>query len=373
MIISASRVILPGRIEQNTEVVVEGGRIVAVQPATKPPAHYLLAPGLIDLQVNGHDDVDVATMSSQDMARMNGLLLAQGVTSWYPTLVTTTMEVYAERFEFFSGLADEQQRIGPQICGVHLEGPYLGERHGAHRGVPSGPIDIDWLRALPDIVRIVTPGPERPNAVEAIKVLAAKGIVVSLGHTGATFEQSIDALDAGAQMLTHCFNAMVPLHHRDPGPIGACLTRDDVAVSLIADDVHVHPAAAQLVWRAKPAGKVMLITDAVAWRTGRLGSESIDLVDGAPRLSDGTLAGSSLTLSRAVRNAVDSHGVSCLAALSAATRNPAHLMGLHDRGNIDVGARADITVFDESLKLVTTFVAGELVGESSGRSENATR
>ena len=361
MIVSAANVILPGRVEPNAEVVFEDGRVVAIRSSSAPFDCGFLAPGLIDLQVNGHDDVDVATMTLDDVPRIQSMFASQGVTSWYPTLVTTTDDVYDERLRFFAELAAQVGDTQPQIGGVHLEGPFLGEWHGVHRGVRPGPIDLDWIRALPEIVRIMTLGPERPNAIEAIEVLNEKGIVVALGHTGATFDQTSAAIDAGARMLTHCFNAMVPLHHRDPGPIGACLTRDELAVSLIADDVHLHPAVANIVWRSKPTDKVVLVTDASAWRTGRLGAESIDLVDGAPRLQDGTLAGSSLTLNCAVQNSVRSHGASTFAAMSAATRNPATLMGLTDRGVLEVGARADFTLYDDELNLVATYVGGDLV------------
>ncbi len=361
VIISAANVLLPARVEPNTEVVFEGGRIVAIRPASGRPDCQLLAPGLIDLQVNGHADIDVATMELDDLPQMHRLLASQGVTSWYPTLITATDDVYDERLEFFGRLVSQPDASWPQVCGVHLEGPYLGEWHGAHRGVREGPIDIDWIRGLPEVVRIMTLGPERPNAVEAIEVLTAKGVVVALGHTGATFDQMRAAIDAGARLVTHCFNAMAPFHHRDPGPIGASLTSDELAVSMIADNIHIHPAAANLVWRAKPSDKVVLVTDASAWRTGRLGSESIELVDGAPRLPDGVLAGSNLTLSGAVKTSVISHGATVFEALSAATRNPARLMGLTDRGTIEVGARADFTTYDDDLNLIATYVNGDLL------------
>jgi len=366
VILSAAHVLLPDRIHSDVEIEVEDGLIVAVRPASKLPGCRFLAPGLIDLQVNGHDDIDVATMTEEDVPRMGRLLASQGVTSWFPTLVTTTGDVYDERLEFFAELAKQQDAAEPQICGVHLEGPYLGEWHGVHRGVREGPIDIDWIRTLPDIVRIMTLGPEHPNAVEAIQTLTANGVVVALGHTGATFEQTMLAIDAGARMLTHCFNAMAPLHHRHPGPVGACLTRDEVAVCMIADGIHIHPAVADIVWRVKPTDKVVLVTDATAWRKGKLGDESIAVIDGAPRLEDGTLAGSILTLNRAVQNSVQSHGASRFGAMSAATRNPAQLMGIAGRGIIEVGARADLTAYDDDLNLLATYVGGELIDGSIG-------
>ena len=339
------------------QVRIEGQHIVAVEPNAGPPDHELLTAGFIDLQVNGHDDVDVATAARDDWDRIDRLLLAQGVTSWCPTLVTSPVSVLDQRIAVLVDVAG-RARSGPEIVGIHLEGPFIGEAHGAHHSVPDGPVDVDWLGALPDLVRVVTLGPEREGAVDAVELLVERGVLVALGHTRATFEQASTAIDAGARLFTHAFNASGPLHQRQPGALGAALADDRIAISLIADGVHVHPSVLKVAWRAKPRGKVALVTDATAWRAGRLAGAGVDLVDGAPRLVDGTLAGSSLTMDAAVRFMVSQVGAGLVETLAAASMVPAGLLGLDDRGVIAPGRRADLIALDADLSVVATWVGG---------------
>ena len=205
-------------------------------------------------------------------------------------------------------------------------------------------------------MRLVTLAPELPGAVEATRLLVDRGVTVSLGHTTATHEQVGACVDAGARMVTHLFNGMDPLHHRTPGVVGAALTDDRLVAGLIADLVHVHPIAIALAFRAKP-GRIALVTDAVAWRAARIGRIEIAVRDGAPRLPDGTLAGSSLTMDLAVRNVVEHAGVPLEDALVAASTTPASVIGLGDRGVIAPGRRADLVVLDDGLRVLDTVVA----------------
>ncbi len=346
-------------------MTIDGDTIVAIGPARGEPEHEILTAGFIDIQVNGHRDVDVATMTESQWPRMRQLLADQGVTTWFPTLVTSGRDHYAERLDHLARFADDPppgSASWPAIGGVHLEGPYLGERHGAHRDVPDGPLDLAWLETLPPIVKIMTLGPERPNAVEATRLLVERGIVVALGHTAATYEQVTGCVDAGATLFTHCFNATGPLHHRAPGAIGAALSDDRLAISLIADNIHVHPAVVRLAARCKPADKTILVTDAAGWQAGRLGDERIEVRDGGPRLLDGTLAGSNLTLDLAVHNAAYDADLGLDAAVRAATSNPAALLGLDDRGSIAVGRRADLVALDADGRLTDTWIAGRHEG-----------
>jgi len=357
--LTARRVVTPEGVSEHCAVSVVEATITAIAPTDDEPEYDLLAPGFVDLQVNGHDDVDVATMTESQWPRMRRILSEQGVTTWFPTLVTSSREHYTERLAHLTRFAADSERSGgPTIGGVHLEGPYLGDRHGAHRHVPDGPIDLDWLASLPPIVRIMTLGPERPNAVEAIHLLSGRGVVVALGHTAATYEQTTACVDAGASLFTHCFNATAPLHHRSPGAVGAALSDDRLAISLIVDNVHVHPAIVRLAARCKPVDKTVLVTDAAGWRSGTLGSERIEVRDGGPRLADGTLAGSNLTMDRAVRHAALDAGLGIELATRAATANPAALLGLDDRGAIAVGKRADLVAIAADGTASVTWVAG---------------
>lgn len=352
------------------EVIVDEGTIVDVRPTRSRPEWDLVAPGFVDLQVNGHDDVDVASaaMAADDVAwrRLGGLLLEQGVTSWLPTLVSASLEQLSARVaalaERLSGGHDPESRHGvgapvAEGCGIHLEGPFLGGARGAHP-IVGRPVDLDWLASLPGEVRLLTLGPECDGALAAIEMLVARGVVAALGHTTATAEQTDAAVEAGARLFTHLFNASGSFHHRDPGAVGAALADDRLTVSLIADGVHVDPRVLRIAWRAKGPGRVVLVTDATADRARRLADREVALVDGAPRLADGTLAGSVLRMDDAVRRCVVEVGVPIADALLAASTNPAELVGLADRGQLVPGRRADVVALSDDLCVQATWVAG---------------
>jgi N-acetylglucosamine-6-phosphate deacetylase len=360
-VLAAQHVVTPSRVLSPGVVEVDDGRIIHVGPTKGAVPDRVLAPGLVDLQVNGIDDVDVASAEGSDWERLDQLLAAQGVTTWCPTLVTAPLDRYAAPLD---RIAEAATRPGPRpaIAGAHLEGPFLGGRPGAHPPALIIPPDRDWLDALPPIVVLVTVAPEPAGAEAAIASLSGRGVLVSLGHSAATIDQAVAGIDAGARLVTHGFNGMTGLDHRAPGMVGALLTDDRVAVSLIADLVHVHPAALAVAFRCKPADRVVLVTDAVAWRRGQVGG--IDLVhDGtAPRLADGTLAGSALSLDRAVANVVAHCGAPLARAVAAASTNPARLLGLEDRGAIEPGRRADLVALDPDTLLATaTWTEGEQV------------
>jgi N-acetylglucosamine-6-phosphate deacetylase len=351
----ARRVLTPGGRLVPASVVVDDGRIVAVDPAFADAPDRIVAPGFVDLQVNGHDDVDVAAADGADWDRLDELLLAQGVTTWCPTLVTAPWDRTGAALD---RIAEAARRGGtrPTIAGAHLEGPFLGARPGAHRTEWIVDPTPERVAALPDHVRILTLGPERPGALEAVAALAGRGVVVALGHSAADHELALAAADAGARLVTHGFNAMEPLHHRAPGLVGTALTDPRLTVSLIADGVHVHPAVLRLALAAAP-GRVALITDAVAWRTERLAGRGVRVVDGAPRLADGTLAGSALTMDGALRTVVEA-GVDLAVALAAASATPARVLGMADRGRIEPGARADLVVLTPDLRPEQVWVGG---------------
>ncbi len=358
--VAGARALTPDGWTGPVEVVVEDGAVAAIRPTTASVPPVTLVPGFVDLQVNGHDDIDVATAAGRDWDRLDDLLARQGVTTWCPTLVTAPLDAYSAPL---GRIAAAAARPGPRpaIAGAHLEGPFLGGRAGAHPAELIRPVDVAWLEQLPPVVRVVTLGPEVGGAMAAIEELARRGLLVALGHSSATYECSTQAIDAGARLSTHCFNAMEGLHHRAPGLVGAALCDDRIAVSLIADLAHVHPALLRLAFRAKGPAAVALVTDAVAWRSGRVGSIAVEAVDGVPRLADGTIAGSALTMDRAVRNTVTEAGVPLADALTAAATTPARLLGLDDRGRLVAGARADLVALSEDLAVEATWVAGERV------------
>jgi N-acetylglucosamine-6-phosphate deacetylase len=330
--------------------------ILAVRPCRERPDHEVLAPGFIDLQVNGHDDVDLATADQAGWERINGLLLDQGVTSWMPTLISAPLQVVRERVATLTRFMAAGH--GPDPIGIHLEGPFLGAARGAHPGDGPAEVDLGWLATLPTSVRLMTIGPECRGAVDAIAQLDGQGIVCSLGHTTADATQTEMAIDAGARLFTHAFNASGVLHQRHPGALGVALSDDRLTVCLIADGIHVDPRLLRLAWRAKGPSRVVLVTDATAWRAGRLGDAGVEFVDGAPRLADGTLAGSALRMDAAVRYCVDVVGIELVDAVAAASTNPARVLGLDDRGSITPGRRADLVALTATLQVEATWVAG---------------
>ncbi|MCU1368284.1 MAG: N-acetylglucosamine 6-phosphate deacetylase, partial [Ilumatobacteraceae bacterium] len=328
------------------------GIIVEIRPTRSPTPDVSLVPGFVDVQVNGIHDVDVASAAGADWRRLGDLLLDQGVTAWCPTLVTDRLDRFALPLERIAAALTDAQTSGdlPTIIGAHLEGPFIGGAPGAHPRELIVPIDLDWLSALPSVVRLVTLAAEIPDAARATELLSARGVVVSIGHSTPSVDDVEDLAAAGARMVTHLYNGMSGVHHREAGLAAMALVDDRLTVGLIADLVHVHRLAIQLAFRAKPANRIVLVTDAVAWRAGErrgaaggtVGGVVMAMRDGAPRLADGTLAGSAVTMDQAVRNVVDVCGVPLDRAARAASTNPAALMGRADLGRLAVGCRADI-------------------------------
>ena len=218
--LSASTVVTPTGLLEPGEVVVEDGVIAEVRaaPAGDRVPRRVLTPGFLDLQVNGHDDVNCATADGADWDRMDALLVAQGVTGWCPTLITAPLDRFTAPLARIADAAARPPAPGrPCILGAHLEGPFLGGAPGAHPRQHLVPLDLEWLAALPSIVKVVTLAPELAGAPEAVRLLVDRGVLVSLGHSTAGLAESLAATDAGARLVTHLFNGMAPLHHREPG------------------------------------------------------------------------------------------------------------------------------------------------------------
>lgn len=335
------------------EVWADGDTIVEVRPAelADGPLRWI-APGSIDLQVNGSHGVDVATAPHR-LGELAAHLPVEGVTAFLPTVITGPDE---QRHAVLDVGSAPVALVGAAVpLGWHLEGPALSPvRRGAHPAEhlrePAALAGERWTRASG--VRMVTLAPERPGASDLIAELTAAGVVVALGHTDATAGQFQAGLDAGATHVTHLFNAMRPFGHRDPGPIGVTLADEAVTAGLICDLVHVDPVAVRMAWRALGPDRLVLVSDAVAARG--TGSHP----DGV-RNADGVLVGSTLTLDGAVRNLVGVTGASVPDAVRTVTSTPARVLGLSDRGRLVAGARADVTVLDRELRVVAVHVGGE--------------
>jgi N-acetylglucosamine-6-phosphate deacetylase len=353
-------------------VVVSGGRVEAVLadprdgdlPAERRDIAGLLAPGFVDLQVNGAfgSDVGVDAAALEAICRA---LPSTGVTAWLPTAISWPLERYAGLFD-----AVEQARSAPgaRILGVHLEGPFLApSRRGAHDPGNVRPVDAGALRELlAGPVRVMTLAPELPGALEAIEQIVAAGAAASAGHTDATYEQVLRAADAGLTLGTHLFNAMSPLRHREPGTAGALLSDPRLRTGIIPDGIHVDPAVVGIAYASKGADGLILVTDAMQAAgmpdgAYELSGRSVRVEDGVARLEDGTLAGSTVTMDEAVRRAARFSGAGLATAITMATRTPVRALGLERLGVIAPGADADLVVLSSDGTVEETLVAGETV------------
>ncbi len=369
--ISGPMLYADGQIRPAT-LALQAGTITTIEPELDSQADVVtegcIAPGLIDLQLNGGYGVDFTSDGSL-VGLVAERLPATGVTGFLPTIITSPLERYQERIK---QIATAQGERRAHILGIHLEGPYLNPRcKGAHDPQLLRAIDVDEVLAWADhpLVRLVTLAPELPGALAAIRALTAKGVVVSAGHSDATFEEAEAGCLAGIRWGTHLFNAMHPLQHREPGLPGQLLLTP-LPCGIIPDGVHVHPAMLKLALRLKGVAGLTLVTDAMAAMgmppgTYRLGDRAV-LVDGtSARLADGTLAGSILTLDQAVRNMQLFTRCSLAEALYMASTGPARLLALTKKGVLAPGNDADIVVFDRAQCVTHTFVAGSLAFERS--------
>ncbi len=323
----------------------------------------LVAPGFIDLQVNGGYGFDLVE-NPINMWNLGPKLAQHGVTAFLPTIISSPAALYPTAIEALAARPNDY--IGPDPVGLHFEGPMLNTgRAGAHRVkhlVAPDPSVIEGWSADAG-VRLVTLAPELEGADEVIAALVQRGVVVSAGHSMADADEARAAAGRGVTMITHIFNAMEPLRHRAPGLVGVGLTDRRLSVGLIADGVHVDPAVVDMIWRTKGPSGIVLVTDAVAAMglgPGRfnLGDFTVIADDTKVQTPDGTLAGSILTMDAAVRNLVDFTGSAPADVLATATTTPAKAIGLERRGNLNVGSRADIVLLDRELNVVITICGG---------------
>ncbi|MFJ3773860.1 N-acetylglucosamine-6-phosphate deacetylase [Streptomyces sp. NPDC090075] len=361
LVLDGARTVLPTGVVDKGRLVIDGTKITADAPADAQvidvTGHWLL-PGFVDMHNHGGGGASFSSGTAEQILAGVHTHRLHGTTTLVASTVTDDMDVLARQAGLLSELAEQGE-----IAGVHFEGPFISPcRKGAHSEALLRDPDPAEVRKLLDAARghakMVTLATELPGGIESVRLLAEHGVIAAVGHTDATYEQTVEAIDAGATVATHLFNAMPQIGHRAPGPIAALLEDERVTVELIDDGTHLHPAALQLAFHHAGPGRVAFITDAMdaaGFGDGRylLGPLEVEVADGVARLVDsGAIAGSTLTLDRALRRAVTVDRLPVEHAVAALSANPARLLGLYDRvGSLEPGKDADLLLLDADFTL----------------------
>jgi len=358
----------PWGVMPDWQVEYQGGLLTYVgpeRPATGVETwEGVVSPGFLDTHIHGWGGVDVMEASAREMAQLSQTLATMGVTGFLATLQT---HAFPKTLEALGALGRLPSLGGARLLGVHMEGPYLSpQRLGAQRPHPRQPQpgDLESLLQHPHLKRITLAPETTPKGF--IEALNQHGVAVSAGHTQANYTQAMEAFEAGVGSVTHLWNAMVGIHHREPGIVGAALHHRGVLVELIGDCVHVHPPILGLTVRLKGPHRALLCSDGIP-ASGlpdgyhALHGRRFQVIDGVPRLETGGLAGGSVGLDEAVRRMVSRVGLEAWAALVMASETPARLLGLEDVGRLEAGRRADLVLLSPGLEVEETVVGGRPV------------
>jgi N-acetylglucosamine-6-phosphate deacetylase len=400
IVLSGAALVLPDAVLSPGTLVVDGGRIADIRPDAPSASHadshfafhgHYIVPGFIDVHVHGVEGIDALDVrdDGDPVALIADRLPRYGVTAFCPTTVACAPGP-------LRGVLDQVRRArttpsprGARVLPAHLESNFINPEYSGAQpsgclrspraalgsGGSGGPGGSEFAaadilaeieRATPD-VGIVTLAPELDGGIDLVKWLASRGHRVSLGHSGATYDQALDAIAAGARQATHLFNRMPPLAHRAPGLAGAVLQAEEIAAEIICDGFHVHPAMVRMAVAAKRPSRVLAITDATAaaglppGSTAMLGGQPITAGATTALRADGTIAGSILTMDRAFQMLVGQAGLSLVDAATICATTPARELGLVGHGILTLGAVADLVVLDAQLTVVQTYIAGQLV------------
>jgi len=388
MLVRNARIILPDRIVQSASLLIKGNRIARILDGESVPPDedgsidltgLTLFPGFIDIHIHGAVGVDTMEARTQDLFQMGEFLARQGVTAWLPTLVPAPVEHYQNAIRVITECLNHQRDhgSGAQVLGVHYEGPFVnseqcGALHREHFRTFKSKNELDGLPTIKTAgaLHMMTLAPEVNGGIDLIKELNQRGWITSIGHTRATVDILDEARAAGARHMTHFMNAMTPLHHRAPGPVGWGLINEEVSVDVIADGIHLDASILKLILRNKGSERVSLISDAIA-ATGegdgdyQIWGETISVKHGRTQNARGSIAGSVITMLDAVRMML-SLKVSETKVAQMASTNPARLLGIDDdRGSIAEGKRADLVALDTNLRVHTTIIDGKVIQSSS--------
>jgi N-acetylglucosamine-6-phosphate deacetylase len=334
--------------------------------------NYHAVPGFIDVHIHGVAGADTMDATFEALDTMVSTLPKEGTTSFLATTMTQEAKQIESALINIRQYMENKQTLGTsEIIGIHLEGPFVNpKRAGAqpkqHMVDPNIPLFKEWQKLANGRIKLVTLAPEQPGGIEMIRYLKENGVIASIGHTDATYDQVGKAIEAGANHVTHLYNQMRELHHREPGVVGAALLRDELIVELIVDGIHSRPEMVYLAYKQKRSEGIILITDSMrakCLKNGQydLGGQAVTVKDGKAFLEDGTLAGSILKFDDAIKNFITHTECSLKDLIKMASINPAKQLNIFDqKGSISVGKDADIVILDDKMEVFMTFCRGKL-------------
>ncbi len=325
--------------------------------------HYI-SPGFIDVHIHGSGGYDTMDGEVEALRTISSTIMKYGTTGFLPTTMTMKLETIYRALDTVRE-ALTADGMGAAILGAHLEGPFINKQYkGAQKEDYILRPQFDYIKDYLDIIRIITLAPEVEGSSGFIKEIKEKSsAVLSIGHTAATYEEAMEAIELGISHCTHLFNAMTPLHHRNPGVVGAVFN-SSISCELIADKIHLHPELFKLLLRIKGEDSLVLVTDAI--RAGcmkegcyDLGGQEVTVREGRAQLANGSLAGSVLTLNKAVKNFLEATGAPIHQVIKLVSQNPARLIGMEDsKGSIEIDKDADVIVFDDNIDVKQVYIAG---------------
>lgn len=359
-----------------TNIGIENGRIAYIgnEENIEPifETDGIVVPGFIDEHIHGAGGADAMDGTVESLQTISEFLAREGTTGFLATTMTQSPENITNALKAVKKVREKGEYKGAEVLGVHLEGPFISPKHiGAqpleYVATPDAELFDKYNEASGNSIKIVTLAPEVEGGLGLVKHLSDIGVVASVGHTGGKYADVVNAVAAGATNVTHTYNAQTGLHHREAGVVGAAMLLDELNCEMICDTIHVSVPAIKLVIKNKPHDKYTLITDAMRAKgmpdgKSELGGQDVFVNNGEARLADGTLAGSVLKMNVAVKNLVEKAGVPFTDAIDFATYNPAKNIGvLNERGTIEVGKRADLTVLNSDFEVLYTLVNGKIV------------
>jgi len=375
-------VFLEGDFVPNQFIKVEDGKITEIGNAsnlptdfsgnvyTYPENHYIV-PGFIDIHIHGANSADTMDATNESLSKIASILVQEGTTSFLATTITQNIESIENALSVASSYIEEHQpKNAAEIIGIHLEGPFI---NAIHKGAqpenyivqPDIQLFQKWQSIAKEHIKVVTLAPEVGHGFELVQYLNENGVIASIGHSDAKYEDVKLAIEHGAKHITHLFNGMRSIHHRDLGTAGSALLFDELNVEMIVDGHHIHPEMVRFVTKVKPLDQIILITDSMRAKwladgVSELGGQKVIVENGTARLESGSLAGSILKMNEAIKNMMNFGQISLSEAIKLATYNPAKALGILDRkGIIAVGRDADIVVLNEDIEPILTITRGE--------------